>query len=127
MPCADASRRISARKPEKSLSAARAILPPSGTATSDAAASSDRRLGRKGIMTTPPRYTLPRSGFCQNLVNNSIITSQSFVSQRQGARQPERDRRNIGDRHQHEEHDAVKRPDLLHHVFHADAAPVRRS
>src|SRR5450755_4551834 len=44
------------------------------------------------------------------------------MSELQQMRQPERDRRNIGDQHQYEKHDAVERPDAAHDLLHRHLA-----
>src|SRR3954468_2581164 len=60
MPRAIASRRTPARNCPKSLPAGAATPPPSGIASSGAAISSDRRLGRKGVIDLPPLTDFPR-------------------------------------------------------------------
>src|SRR5690348_11704837 len=139
-PCASASRRSPARKLLKSLSAPIARPPPSGKANSGAAASKARRRGRKGIIDMPPLLFFPRiclsrrrlifqysrrrsserrRSECQVSARHD---SERHDSEREGTRQPQRYRRDVGDRHQYEKHDAIERPNLTHDVFHADAA-----
>src|SRR6185437_4210017 len=104
-PCASASRRSPARKLLKSLSAPIARPPPSGKANSGAAASKARRLGRKGIIDMPPLLFFPRVCLSRRRLifqYSRRRSSERQESERQRARQPQRDRRDVGDRHQHE-------------------------
>src|SRR5205823_13875157 len=120
IPDASASRRKPARKPLKSPPAAIALPPPSGMANSGAVASNARRLMRKGIIDMPPLLLFPHASISRRKLNFQY--SDREYSERQRPRQPQRYGRDISDRHQHQKHDAVKRPDLAHDVLHAHAA-----